>query len=77
MKKDFRGIKRDLNKPEFETYLGEIGGVLGEIDETIKNLKTWAKSESVKTPLHLKPASSRIIPEPYGVVAFCSLELSG
>lgn len=68
-KRILEALKRDLNKPEFETYLGEIGGVLGEIDEAIKNLKTWAKSESVKTPLHLKPASSRIIPEPYGVVA--------
>ncbi|ACK68635.1 Aldehyde Dehydrogenase [Gloeothece citriformis PCC 7424] len=60
-------LKADLNKPEFEAYF-EIIGVNEEIDYAIKNLKSWVKPKSVKTPLTQFPASAKIYPEPLGVV---------
>ncbi len=60
-------LKKDLNKSEFESYMGEFGGVLIEIDFHLKNLKKWTKVRKVKTPLFLKPSYSRIMYEPYGV----------
>ncbi len=60
-------LKNDLGKSEFETYMGEWGGVLLEIDFHIKNLRKWSKAKKVKTPLFLKPSHSKIMYEPYGV----------
>lgn len=60
-------LEKDLGKSKFETYFGEWGGVLMEIDFHIKNLRKWAKIKKVKTPLFLRPSYSRIMYEPYGV----------
>ncbi len=60
-------LKKDLGKSKFETYLGEVGSILVEIDYHIKNLKKWVKPKRVKTPLFLRPSYSRIVCEPYGV----------
>ncbi|TDB67047.1 aldehyde dehydrogenase family protein [Arundinibacter roseus] len=42
---------KDFRKPEAETMLGEMFGVLGELNYTIKNLKRWMKPKQVSTPL--------------------------
>ncbi len=60
-------LAKDLEKSSFETYFGEWGSVLVEIDFHIKHLKRWAKEKRVKTPLFLQPSHSRIMYEPYGV----------
>ena len=60
-------VKADLNKPELEAYLTEIG-VTKEINYAIKHLRTWVKPKSVSLPLEQLPASGRICPEPLGVV---------
>ncbi len=60
-------LKDDLGKSSYESYIGELGAVLLEIDFHIKRLKKWTKSKRVKTPLFLKPSRSRIMYEPYGV----------
>ena len=58
---------KDLHKSYEEAYLTEISIVTQEIDYHIKNLKRWAKTKRVTTPIHLLPSSSRIIYEPLGV----------
>ncbi|WP_416197126.1 MAG: Aldehyde dehydrogenase [Sporanaerobacter sp.] len=60
------GLKKDLNKSEFESYSTEIGISLSEITYTTKNLKNWVKPKKVKTPLTAFKAKSYIYPEPYG-----------
>ncbi|MBB4824130.1 aldehyde dehydrogenase (NAD+) [Sporosarcina luteola] len=59
---------KDLHKSPFEAYMTEVGFILDSISYVIKNLDEWMKPESIKTPLHLQPAKSRIIREPYGSV---------
>jgi len=60
-------LKKDLYKPEFETYATEIG-VVKEIDYALKNIKSWVKPKKAAIPLEQMPASGRIYPEPLGVV---------
>lgn len=60
-------LKADLNKPELEAYLTEIG-VTKEINYAIKHLPTWARPKSVSLPLEQLPAKGRIYAEPLGVV---------
>lgn len=57
----------DLHKSYEEAYLTEISIVLQEINNHIKNLKRWARTKRVSTPLHLLPSSSKIIYEPLGI----------
>ncbi len=65
-------LEKDLSKSEFETYTGELAGILMEINFHLKNIKKWAQDKKVKTPLFLKPAHSKIIHEPYGVTLILS-----
>lgn len=59
-------LHKDLRKSPFESYVTEIGFVLTSISHMIKNLEQWMESEVVKTPVHLQPAKSFIVREPYG-----------
>jgi len=63
----YEALKRDFNKPVFETYTSEIGLVLEEIGVMQKNLKSWATPEFVSTAIGNFPARSYIYPDPYGV----------
>ena len=63
----FEALKKDFNKPVFETYTTEIGLILEEIGVMIKNLKNWMTPQSVSTALGNLPARSYIYAEPYGV----------
>lgn len=60
-------LKKDLGKPEFESYLSEIGFVLLDLSHTIKHLKKWMKARKITTPFLSQPASSKIIYSPLGV----------
>ena len=46
--------------------------MLSEIDNHIKQLKKWANPKRVRTPLYLRPSSSKIIYEPLGVALIVS-----
>ncbi len=65
-------LRSDLSKPPAEAYLSEIGLVRGEINYIIRHLHSWVRPQRVRTPLLSRPASSRIYPEPYGVVLIVS-----
>ena len=60
-------LKNDLGRDYFWSHLGDVG-VCQEIDYCIDHVKQWAKDEVVDTPLLMGPATSRIKPEPLGVV---------
>lgn len=61
-------LETDLGKSPFESYMTEIGFVLSSIQQMIKHVDQWAKTTKVKTPIHLQPAKSYIVQEPYGSV---------
>ncbi len=66
--KMYEALKKDFNKPVFETYTSELGLILEEISVMIKNLENWATPQYVSTSLGNLPARSYIYPDPYGVV---------
>lgn len=61
-------LQKDLRKPKFEAYSGEIKFVLKDIDEMISKLQKWSKHKKVSSPLVLFPSYGEIRWEPYGVV---------
>ena len=67
-----QAVKEDLGKPPFETFTGEIGFLIEEINFVLKNLKNWQKPQKVPTPLVFRPAKSYIYSEPYGIVLIIS-----
>lgn len=65
-KEILEALHKDLHKHPLEAYVSEIGFVLSSITHMIDHLDEWATPEKVKTPLHLQPATSFIVKEPYG-----------
>jgi len=60
-------LKSDFSKPEFETYVSEIGFVYEELEVKLKNLKQWMKPKKVSSPITSWPSKSYIRYEPKGV----------
>jgi hypothetical protein len=52
----------------YEAELAETISVIGELDFMLANLKKWMAPEHVETPLLQKPATSKLIKDPKGVV---------
>lgn len=65
-------LYKDLRKSATEAYVTEIGIVLMDIDDTLKNLRTWAKPTRMPTPLFHQLASSYIYHDPLGTVLIIS-----
>lgn len=61
-------LRLDLGKSSFEAYSTEIGFTINEIDLALDELRHWTKPQRTKLPLHLKPGSAEIVPEPLGTV---------
>lgn len=59
-------LKEDLGKSSYEAFMTEIGMTLSEISYMMKNMKSYARRELVKTPLSQFPAISFKQPVPYG-----------
>lgn len=64
----YQALKKDFNKPEYETQLTEIFPVLNEAKYFCSNLKKWMKEKRVPTPLALLGHSSSIRFENKGVI---------
>eukprot|EP00933_Yihiella_yeosuensis_P061851 TRINITY_DN64716_c0_g1_i1.p1 TRINITY_DN64716_c0_g1~~TRINITY_DN64716_c0_g1_i1.p1 ORF type:complete len:532 (-),score=97.34 TRINITY_DN64716_c0_g1_i1:450-2045(-) len=60
-------LREDLNRPECESIVGDVGSTVAEIRFAMDNLKAWMKPEKVSTTLLMQPGSSRINPTPKGV----------
>ena len=61
-------FQEDLGKNKVEAYATEIGFTLKNIKSARKELKNWAKTKQVNTPLFMFPTKSYIMKEPYGTV---------
>lgn len=70
--KIIEAVKKDMGRNEMETYLIELGWVTDELNNTIQNLKDWAKDQHVKTPAIFMDNESIIRPEPLGTVFILS-----
>lgn len=65
-------LQTDLNKCPYESFMAEIGLVLGEIDLACRKLKRWAKAELRRPSLAQMPATAKVMKQPYGVVLLMS-----
>ena len=65
--KVLEALRKDLGKPEQESFFSEIGGLYASIDNFVKNLAKWTKPKSVNTPI-VQYGESYIEYEPYGSV---------
>jgi aldehyde dehydrogenase (NAD+) len=63
----FDALRHDLGKCAFESFLGETGVLVADIDHVLKHLDDWVKPEKVSTPMALQPGKSYILREPLGV----------
>ena len=59
---------KDLGLSTFLSGFLNYSTVVGEIDNLIDNLHSWAKPQSVDTPLVLGHASSYVVREPFGTM---------
>lgn len=65
-------LKKDLGKSNFESYMCETGLVFSEITHMLKNIRSYAKEQTVPTPLAQFHSHSFRKPSPYGVVLIMS-----
>jgi len=65
-------IWKDFHKPEFEVIATESRFVIKELNYAIKNLRSWARSSRVRTPIVHFMSHSYIRPQPYGQVLVLS-----
>ncbi|WP_220273434.1 aldehyde dehydrogenase [Pontibacter diazotrophicus] len=57
----------DFRKPEFESFISEIGFVELELKLTLKNIENWVKPKPVKEALLNFPSRSYVYSSPYGI----------
>jgi aldehyde dehydrogenase (NAD+) len=60
-------IYKDFKKSFYTTVENEISLPLGEINRAIRHLKKWSRPKYRRTNLVNFPASSRVVPVPFGV----------
>ena len=65
-------LAADLGKSKSESYMSEIGMVLGELTYQLRHMDSWTKPKRVRTPLSQWKAASFTLYEPYGVVLVMS-----
>ena len=63
---------QDYKKPIPEFYTTEFKPVLNHIKITLKNIKKWSSSKSVRNPIHLLGTRSKIYYEPKGTCLIIS-----
>lgn len=68
----YEALSLDLNKSPYESFMSEIGIVLGEIDFAIKRIERWSKPKTVRPMLSQFPALAKVYPKPYGVALIMS-----
>lgn len=65
-------LKQDLNKSPYESFMAEVGLVLGEISLARRKLRRWAKPKPCRPSLAQMPASARVYKQPFGLVLVMS-----
>jgi len=71
-KRIIQALYDDFKKPEFEAVLTETNYVIGDLKNTIKNIKNWAAPKRVFPSMLNFPSSDFIYSEPYGKVLVIS-----
>lgn len=66
--KIFVAMQQDLGRCDMESWTAELGGVISEVDHSVKHLKKWMKPRKVSTPVVAQPGKSYILPEPLGSI---------
>ena len=61
-------LYKDLKKPKFEAYMSELGILISEINNVLKNLSKWSKPKKVRSSKLNFPSKDYIYCEPYGTV---------
>jgi aldehyde dehydrogenase (NAD+) len=61
-------LATDLAKNPTEAQLSEIGLVIGEIDHSLRHLRSWLRARRVAVPISVAPAFAKVVREPLGVV---------
>lgn len=64
----FLAMQKDLGRCDMESWTAELGGVVSEVDHSIKHIKKWIKPRKVSTPIVAQPGKSYILPEPLGTI---------
>lgn len=64
----FAALTKDLGRCDMESWTAELGGVISEVEHTVKHLKKWMKPRKVSTPIAAQPGKSYVLPEPLGTV---------
>lgn len=65
-------IRADLGKSDCESYMCEVGLVLGEIGYMIRHVGAFARDRAVRTPIAQFAARSYVKKSPYGTVLIMS-----
>ena len=65
--KVLEALRKDLGKPEQESFFSEVGGIYASIDLFVKNIAKWTKARAVNSPI-VQYGESYIEYEPYGSV---------
>ena len=63
-----KALYKDFKKPAFETYTTEIYTTITEINHMLKNITKWTKGKNYGGVLPLIESTTKVMPEPYGVV---------
>ncbi|MEP1448620.1 MAG: aldehyde dehydrogenase family protein [Paraglaciecola sp.] len=64
----FAAMQKDLGRCDMESWTAELGGVVTEVEHSIKHLKKWMKPRKVSTPIVAQPGKSYMLPEPLGTI---------
>ena len=67
-KRIYNALHQDLGKPPMESYTGELGVLIVEINHALKYLNSWMRPRRTSTPITLFPSKSRIYHDPRGIV---------
>ena len=65
-------LHADLGKSAAESYMCEIGLVLGSISDTLRHIRKWSRPRRVSAGLAHFPSSCRVEADPYGLVLIMS-----
>ena len=64
----FEAMEQDLGRCNMESWTAELGGVISEVDHSLKHLKKWVNPRKVSTPIVAQPGKSYMLPEPLGTI---------
>lgn len=58
------GVRKDLGRVEFATWMLELTLIENEIEHSLEHLNKWMQEIPVPTPMLVGPARSKIVYEP-------------